>query len=98
MDEQSEKFTVTILDKEYPLEGTIEIGQMHEIESYVDRRIRELQESVPMVPIGRLAILACLNIAQELFEQKATIKARMNYYEKELNAIISAIDNVLLHN
>ncbi len=89
------KISVTILDKEYPLEGAGETEQIQEIERYVDQKLRELKQSVPMIPLGRLAILACLNIANELYEQRTVFKYRLDRYENIVDSAISAIDDAL---
>ncbi|MEW6535749.1 MAG: cell division protein ZapA [Candidatus Auribacterota bacterium] len=92
---QEEKITIRILDKEYPLEGTISEEQARQLEEYVDEKIRLLQEASPMVPFSRLAILACLNIAQEVFELNNAYKQSLKEYENRIDSIISTIDESL---
>jgi|GEM_PF-2509728 len=95
VDNNKSKFTVRILEKEYPIEGSIPQERLTKIEEYLNQQLQKLIELAPMVPIGRLAILACLNITNDLYEQKAAYKNRLSEYQKRLDEILESIDNAL---
>jgi cell division protein ZapA len=40
------------------------------VAAYVDRKMREVTEKVPVATMGRVAVLASLNIADELFRER----------------------------
>jgi len=94
-DNKESKFTVRILEKEYPIEGNIPQERLIKIENYLNQHLKKLMELAPMVPVGRLAILACLNITNELYEQKSIYKNRLSDYQKQIDGILQTIDNAL---
>jgi len=72
-EEQNDSIPVTvhIMDKEYRIgckegeqEGLIASAQ------YVDRRMREIRQSGRVIGSDRLAVMAALNIAHELLDQR----------------------------
>ncbi len=90
-----ERYNISILGKDYPIEGDIPQERVKDIEDYLNGKLQELQRSAPMVPLGRLTMLACLNIANEFYEQKTIYKNKLKYYERHIDDVISTIDNVL---
>lgn len=89
------KFVIKILDKEYPIESNLTQERLLEVSKYLDEKFADLQKVAPMVPVGRLAILACLNIANELFETKTAYKDNLAKYEASITDVINAIDDVI---
>ena len=94
-EKNAKKFQIKILDKEYPIESNLSEERLANISVYLDSKFAELQKSAPMVPIGRLAILASLNIANELYDLKQKYKVKCEHYESQLDRIIAALQNVL---
>ncbi len=41
------------------------------VAGYVDRKMREITEKLPVASLSKVAILASLNIADELFKERA---------------------------
>lgn len=62
---------VEILGAEYRLDAEGDPDQLAEVARYVDRRMRELAMGGNPVPLGRVGVLAALNIAEELFRERA---------------------------
>ncbi|GFN23161.1 cell division protein ZapA [Thermanaeromonas sp. C210] len=58
--------TVTIFDHEYVLKGTETPEYMRALAAYVDRKMRQVGEKNPHYPPVKIAVLAALNIADEL--------------------------------
>jgi cell division protein ZapA len=61
---------VEILGSEYRLEGEGNHERITEVARYVDRKMRELSLGGNPVPLGRVGVLAALNIAEELFRER----------------------------
>ena len=67
--ENNENFVkVTIYGQEYTIKAPADASYIKNIAEFVDERMREVQEelSTPQVP-AKIAILAAMNIADELF-------------------------------
>ncbi len=91
----TKKFIIKILDKEYPIESNLPQERLLKVSKYLDGKFAELQKVAPMVPVGRLAILACLNIANELYDTKAAFREKLDFYESNVSEAIAAIDDVI---
>jgi cell division protein ZapA (FtsZ GTPase activity inhibitor) len=89
------KFIIKILDKEYPIESNLSQERLLEVSKYLDEKFSELQKVAPMVPVGRLAILACLNIANELYDTKTAFRKKLDDYDANISAVIAVIDEVI---
>jgi cell division protein ZapA len=59
---------VEILGSIYHLRGGQQPERLHEAARYVDGKMREVAQQAATSDSGRLAILAALNIADELFQ------------------------------
>lgn len=66
--------TVQIYGKKYTVKAPESSVSVQELADYVDARMRELSTSARAVP-GDIAVLAALNIAQDLFELKQQVAA-----------------------
>jgi cell division protein ZapA len=59
--------TVNIFREVLTLHGTADPDFVRRLAAYVDERMREVAEKVPHAPFQRVAVLAALNIAADLF-------------------------------
>jgi cell division protein ZapA (FtsZ GTPase activity inhibitor) len=60
---------VRILGEEYRIAGASP-ERVRALASFVEGKFQELQAARPLVDIKRLAVAVCLNIAEELFEER----------------------------
>ena len=61
---------VEICDRIYAVTGAIDGDYLERLSAYVDGKMREIQESSRTVDTVKVAVLAALNIADELFQQR----------------------------
>ena len=61
--------TVKIFGREYKIKGFADEKYIVKVAKYVDEKMKELSTSSSMMAQDRLAILAALNIADELFQE-----------------------------
>ena len=62
--------TVDIGGHRYPIRSALEASYITELAAYVERKMRAAGESAPASDILGLAVLAALNIADELFRAR----------------------------
>ena len=62
--------TVTIFGKEYTLKGGADSEYVQEIAAFVDERMNEVARNSAVASTARVAILAAVNIADELFREQ----------------------------
>ncbi len=62
--------TVTIYGSEYTLKGDADPEYVREVARFVDERMKEVAGTVSTAALGKVAILAAVNIADELLREK----------------------------
>jgi len=67
---EQESVTVTIFGKEYTLRGGSDSEYVQEIAAFVDERMSEVARNSSVASTARVAILAAVNIADELFREQ----------------------------
>lgn len=62
---------VEIFDQTYNIQADGEEGHLRKVASFLDEKMRSVAESTRQVDSTRVAVLAALNIADELFALRA---------------------------
>ena len=77
--------TVTIFGKEYTLKGGADPEYVQEVAAFVDQRMSEVAHNAAVVSTDRVAILAAVNIADELFrEQQKRMEAAATLEDRSI--------------
>lgn len=63
---KTNKVTVTIFEEDYVVKGTEEPAYIQMLASYVDRRMRMIQQRNHNLSTAKVAVLTALNLADEL--------------------------------
>jgi cell division protein ZapA len=63
--------TVEIFGQEYKVRGDADPNQILEIAQFVDGKMKEVAHGAPVGSLTKIAILAALNIAEELFRERS---------------------------
>lgn len=90
--ETTKATTVEILGREYRIRGTEDEAYVREVARYVDAKLREVSQGSTLPPSDRVAILAAMNIADELFQLRRTATDEMSTIEKKTQNLISLLD------
>jgi cell division protein ZapA len=83
---------VNIFGTEYPIKGDTDPAYIREVADYVDQKMRSIAKNVPMQSSLKVAILAALNIADELFKARADKDKIRAELENRVDEIIDSID------
>ena len=80
--------TVEIAGQRYPIRSGLDERYVAELAAYVDQKMRAASDSAPASDMLGLAVLVCLNIADEFFRERA-MPDRVGWYEPpvEMNAL-----------
>ncbi len=70
MSDEKDGVTVEIFGHEYKIRGNADPDYILEIAQYVDGKMKEVAHGTPVGSLTKIAILAALNIAEELFRVK----------------------------
>jgi cell division protein ZapA len=88
--------TVEIFGRRFELRASETSEHLEELARFVDRRMRELAEVSPHVDTAKLAVLAALNIADELFRERSVEPGTQTERIRErVEGLISRLDDVL---
>ena len=87
---------VEISGQRYPIRTSLEPEYVARLASYVDEKIRAAADSAPTGDGLRLAVLAALNIADELFRCRDVGKARDGQLAERATELERLLDRVLM--
>ncbi len=94
MVDNKKSLKVNIYGTEYSLVIDSDINRIQEIANYVDAKMKEIQAARPSRPVHQIAILAALNITEELFkiyEQKGIPVEQDTDFEKQIESLTNKL-------
>jgi cell division protein ZapA len=89
---------VQILGQQLAIRGEADQDYILGVASYVDRKMREITEKLPVASLSKVAILASLNIADELFKERASRErdgVSITDRTERLSAVLDRLDQLL---
>lgn len=87
--------SVEIRGQRYPIRSNLDAHYVNGLASYVDEKMRAAAESTPAGDSLRLAVLAALNIADELFRCQDAQQARHGALAERTQALERLVDAAL---
>lgn len=73
-EKEKNRVTISILGEEYVLRGSSSAEEMYRVGNYVDSLMKTLSENNIQMSRHKIAVLAALNLADELFKLKESSK------------------------
>jgi cell division protein ZapA len=92
---EAQVVSVEIRGQRYPIRSTLDAQYVAGLALYVDEKIRAATESTPSGDTVRLAVLAALNIADELFRCQQAQQARRGALAERTEALERLVDAAL---
>ena len=83
---------VVIFGEEYSVRGTDNPEYIYSVADYVDKTMREIAAKNKSMPPNRVAILAALNLAGELFDLRRDKTATLDDVESRARNIVELLD------
>lgn len=96
MESKKTTITVNIFGGEYNLKADTDSDYMKNVAKYVDERMKEVAEKFSLGSPIKVAILAAVNIADELFQERKARQDLLSYIENKSATIIEKIENELI--
>jgi cell division protein ZapA len=89
--------TVKIYGENYPLRTTEPAARLEELARYVDARMRDVAASGKVVVTSKIAVLAALHIADELFRLRETAPREPgpDDVEQRLSSLVLTLERAL---
>jgi cell division protein ZapA len=88
--------SVEIQGQRYPIRSTLDHEYVARLASYVDEKIRAAADSAPTGDALRLAVLAALNVADELFRCRDADRARTGEIAERAGELERLLDRLLM--
>jgi cell division protein ZapA len=92
---------VQIFGHTYTIRSEADQQHILDVAAYVDRKMREITDKLPVAALAKVAILASLNIADELFKERAANRGRTQMSDAHvarLHALNAVLEEVLQEN
>jgi cell division protein ZapA len=92
MEERKQSVKVNIFGEDYPIKGEADSGYILRVGKYVDLRMREVAERLSNKSPLRVAVLAAMNITDELFKEREDKEERLSDVEKRAQTLLEWLD------
>jgi cell division protein ZapA len=96
MSDTGNVISVEINGQRYPIRSALDQEYVTRLASYVDEKMRAAADSAPTSDSVRLAVLAALNLADELFRCRDITRARSGELAERAGALERLMDRVLM--
>ena len=88
--------TVEIFGQRLGLRADGDASRLHELARFVDARMREVADRSSSVDTVKIAVLAALNIADELFQEREMDQdVRQQQLEKQAERLVTRLEEVM---
>ena len=86
---------VQIFGHGYTIRGDANQEHIMGVAAYVDRKMREITDKLPVASLSKVAILASLNIADELFTERAQRSRQQELLDARAARLNAVLDDLL---
>ena len=88
--------TVEVFGQRLGLRADGDASRLHELARFVDGRMREVADRSSSVDTVKIAVLAALNIADELFQEREMDQdVRQQQLEKQAERLVTRLEEVM---
>ena len=94
-DPQSGVVNVKIYDREYALRATTEAERLRSLCACLDKRMRDLAASSGSADTLKVAVLAALSLADELYRAREALQEMDDFVSRRALACVSMLDRFL---
>lgn len=95
MNQQGNVLKVNIYGTEYPIKGTTDTDYIRQVAEYVDNKMRDIDQSTSVKSSLKVAILAAINIADELFREREEKRGLVQSFEEKISHLSKLINENL---
>lgn len=87
---------VNIFGTEYPIKGDSDVDYIQDVASYVNNKMIEIEKSLTVKSLLKVAILAALNIADELYKERGEKIKLLSTLEEKSHGLNEKISRIIL--
>ena len=86
---------VQIFGHSYTIRGEANQDYILDVAAYVDRKMREITEKLPVASLSKVAILTSLNIADELFKERSRGQSHAEQLSQRAERLNAVLDDLI---
>ena len=86
---------VSVFGMEYPIRAEADAEYIRQVALYVDAKMKEIAHGVPFGSTTKVAILAALNVVDELFKEQAKREKMLEWINKRLAELSDSLTGKL---
>lgn len=86
---------VNIFGEEYPVRAKADPDYITAVAKYVDQKMRDIAQKIPNRSFANVAVLAALNITDELFRERQDKEKKLTDVEEKTQEILVWLDQKL---
>jgi cell division protein ZapA len=95
MENKKQSVMVNIFGEDYPIRSDVDNEYTRKIATYLDRKMKEVAEGLPSRTYSKVAVLAAMNIADELFKEKIDKENKLSQVEEKAQTLLKWLDDSL---
>jgi len=85
---------VNIYGTEYPVKGEADAQYIEEVAAYVDAKMQEVAKSLTVKSTTKVAVLAALNITDELFRARSSHDDEDSELEDRIGLLVERLEGI----
>ena len=86
---------VEIFGSSYKVRGENDSEHLQELAAFVDQKMREVASHMASADVTKVAILAALNIAEELFQRREALEGERGEITEKVAELTGELENAL---
>ncbi|MDH4223382.1 MAG: cell division protein ZapA [candidate division Zixibacteria bacterium] len=95
-EEKKQPVKVNIFGQEYPIKSEADLKYVQMVADYLDRKMKEIADKIPTRTQTQIAVLAALNITDELFKERDDKEKKLSEVEEKTQSLIEWLDDKLI--
>jgi cell division protein ZapA len=95
MEEKKQSVKVNIFGEDYPIKGDTDAAYIQEVAGYVDSKMKEVSERLSNKLPLRVAVLAAMNITDELFKERGDKEKKLLNVEERSLSLLEQLDSLV---
>ncbi len=93
MEEKKQSVNVNIFGEDYPIKGDTEAFYIQTVAKYVDQKMKEVSEKLSNKLPLRVAVLAAMNITDELFKEREDKEKKLLDVEERSQSLLEQLNS-----
>ena len=93
MEKKKQSVKVNIFGEDYPIKGDTDALYIQKVAKYVDQKMKEVSERLSNKLPLRVAVLAAMNITDELFKDREDKEKKLLNLEEKSQFLVEQLDS-----